>query len=91
MCIDYMTNGCTKAVSERFISAAIFCIRSSDSGSLAVSRMHTPAGFPEKGEQENESTVKTSILKFSTRRGGQGPTHDTIDRLHKVTSHTSKL
>ena len=44
------TYGCTKAVSERFISAEIFCIRLSDSGSLPASRTHTPAGLPVNGE-----------------------------------------
>ena len=42
-----------KAVSDRFISAAICCIRSSGSVS---SRMHTAAGFPENLLVVNAST-----------------------------------
>lgn len=50
-----------KAVSERFISAAIFCIDSSDSVVLLLST-HTPAGLPENGESVNASTVNMSTM-----------------------------
>ena len=56
----------TKAVSDRFISAAICCIRSSESVS---SGMHTAAGFPENLLVVNASTC-VQLLRVVSASGG---------------------
>src|SRR5208282_4811601 len=49
----------TKAVSERFISAATCCIQGSGAG---ASSRQTAAGLPAKGRSVNESTWMMRVL-----------------------------
>ena len=52
------SGGPTKAVSERFISAAIFCI---SFGSRASDRRQTAAGLPWNGAAAKASTLKRGM------------------------------
>lgn len=73
----------TNAVSDKFISAAIFCLRVSFK---SASSKHTAAGFPENGLSVKAST-------YIRKKHGRAATPDlsTCDALLILTSHTVSL